>query len=54
MRPLRRLVRRVSNFASIRRSEERLREEIRSHLAAQTEEKSAPAWLLRKLADRQP
>lgn len=38
MRPLRRFFKRVSNFASRRRSDERLREEMELHLAAQTEE----------------
>lgn len=38
MRPLRRFFQRVSNFATRRRSDERLREEMESHLAAQTEE----------------
>src|SRR5437764_13701193 len=54
MRPLRRLFKRVSNFATRRRSDERLREEIESHLVAQTEENiragMAPAEARRQAA----
>ncbi|MGA8595564.1 MAG: ABC transporter permease [Bryobacteraceae bacterium] len=38
MRPLNRLFTRLLNFTTRRRSDERLREEIESHIAAQTEE----------------
>ncbi len=38
MRALRRFFTRVLNFAAMRRGDERLREEMESHLAAQTEE----------------
>lgn len=38
MRPLKRLVTRVLNFPTRRRGDERLREEIESHLAGQTED----------------
>ncbi|MBA3881809.1 MAG: ABC transporter permease [Chthoniobacterales bacterium] len=38
MKALNRLIRRVVNFTTRRRGEERLREEIESHIAAQTEE----------------
>jgi predicted permease len=39
MRALNRLFRRLLNFATMRRGDERLREEMESHLAARTEEK---------------
>lgn len=54
MRPLRRFLKRVWNFALRRRSDERLREEMESHLAAQTEENiragMAPAEARRQAA----
>lgn len=54
MRSLRRFFKRVSNFATGRRSDERLREEMESHLAAQTEENiragMAPAEARRQAA----
>ncbi len=40
MKPLKRLFARVRNFASKRRGDERLREEMEEHLALQTEEMS--------------
>ena len=54
MRSLRRFFKRVSTFATRRRSDERLREEMESHLAAQTEENiragMAPAEARRQAA----
>ena len=54
MRPLRRFFKRASNFATRRRSDARLREEMESHLAAQTEENiragMAPAEARRQAA----
>ena len=52
MRALRRLLARLRNYATNRRGDERLREEIQTHIALQTEENlrtgMSPAEALRR------